>query len=303
MTTEPATRQPSAESLAELERLVDDALRRGDDSQLTVLGYGEITTVLAWPEPSGPWACKRLPVFEDRARFDAYARVFDDYLAGVRAGGTAVVDSRLHTVELPGGRLAGYCVQPVLAPEVLARNALAAADPDEGRELLRSIARRIEATISPTVGLDGQLTNWGLSDGEPALLDVTTPFLRDADGRMRLDLDLFLAALPAVLTWPVKKLLVDSILGRYFEVRSTVVDLAANLRLAGLSEWVPAMVEVANAELGLDLTEEEVARYYRSDARLWQFMLWVRRVDRTWQRRVRRRPYPFLLPGPVDRHL
>jgi len=301
--TEAAATQPTAESLAELERRVDDALRRGDESGLTVLGYGEITTVLAWPDPSGPWACKRLPVFDDRARFDAYAEVFHDYLAGVRAAGTAVVDSRLHTVERPDGRLAAYCVQPALAPAALARNALAAADPVEGRDLLRRIVRRAAATITPTVGLDGQLTNWGLVDGEVALLDVTTPFLRDGRGDVRLDLDLFLAALPAALRWPTKKLLVTSILARYFDVRTTVLDLAANLRLAGLPSWVPAMVEVANEELGLDLTDEEVARYYRSDARLWAFMLWVRRVDRSWQRRVRRRPYPFLLPGPVDRHL
>jgi hypothetical protein len=29
----------------------------------------------------------------------------------------------------------------------------------------------------------------------------------------------------------------------------------------------------------------------------------LRRLDRAWQRRVRRRPYPFLLPGPVARHV
>lgn len=295
---------PSPGSLAELERRVDDALRRGDESGLTVLGYGEVSTVLAWPEPSGPWACKRLPVFDDRDRFDAYAQVFHDYLAGVRGAGTAVVDSRLRTVERPDGRLAAYCVQPVLPSGSLAPDVLAAAGGDDGRELLRRVVRRIAATISPTVGLDGQLTNWAVLDGgDVALLDVTTPFLRDGGGRMLLDLDLFLAALPAVLRWPVKKLLAGSILARYFEVRSTVVDLAANLRLAGLVEWVPAMVEVANAELDLGLTGDEVARYYRSDARLWAFMLWVRRADRAWQRRVRRRPYPFLLPGPVDRHL
>ncbi len=303
MTSASPVAQPTAASLAELERRVDHALRTGDESGLTVLGYGEVSTVLAWPEPGGPWACKRLPVFGDRARFDAYAEVFCDYLDGVRAAGTAVVDSRLHAVERGDGRLAAYCVQPVLAREALAPRALAAASPDEGRELLRRIAGRIEATITPTVGLDGQLTNWGLLDGELALLDVTTPFLRDAHGTMRLDLDLFLAALPAVLRWPVRKLLVKSILARYFDVRTTVLDLAANLNLAGLPEWIPAMLEVAGGELGLGITEKEVARYYRGDARLWAFMLWVRRADRAWQRRVRRRPYPFLLPGPVDRHL
>jgi hypothetical protein len=29
----------------------------------------------------------------------------------------------------------------------------------------------------------------------------------------------------------------------------------------------------------------------------------MRRADRAWQRRMRHRPYPFLLPGKIDRKL
>ena len=29
----------------------------------------------------------------------------------------------------------------------------------------------------------------------------------------------------------------------------------------------------------------------------------LRRLDRAWQRRVRRRVYPFLLPGRIERHV
>ena len=38
-----------------------------------------------------------------------------------------------------------------------------------------------------------------------------------------------------------------------------------------------------------------------SNARLWEIMLRLRLADRWWQRRVRRRIYPFLLPGPTRR--
>jgi hypothetical protein len=34
---------------------------------------------------------------------------------------------------------------------------------------------------------------------------------------------------------------------------------------------------------------------------MWEILLRLRRADRWWQRTVRRRGYPFLLPGPVDR--
>ncbi len=32
------------------------------------------------------------------------------------------------------------------------------------------------------------------------------------------------------------------------------------------------------------------------------FVQRLRRIDRLWQRTIRRRPYPNLLPGPVERH-
>jgi len=297
-----AAEAPTPDSLIELDRLVETALVTGDESALTVLGYGEITTVLAWPNPDGPWACKRLPVFATRARFDAYAEVFHEYLDRVRSSGTPVVASTLHCVEREDGRFDGYCVQPILPSDTLARNALAAASAEEGRDLLRRVIERIIATCSPEVGIDGQTTNWAFDGDTTSLLDVTTPFLRDAAGHDRLDLELFLAALPAPLRWLTKRFLIGSVLSRYYDPRETVLDLAANLQLAGLVEWRPAAVEVANQDFGLAITEAEAAKYYRSDSRVWAFLLKARRVDSAWQRRVRRRTYPFLLPGPIDRH-
>jgi hypothetical protein len=49
------------------------------------------------------------------------------------------------------------------------------------------------------------------------------------------------------------------------------------------------------------LEADEVARDYASDARQWELLLRLRRADRWWQQRVRRREYPFLLPGPITR--
>ena len=56
---------PDAE-LRELDRQVERALGRGDEGELPVLGYGEISLVLAWPPESPSFACKRLPVFPSR---------------------------------------------------------------------------------------------------------------------------------------------------------------------------------------------------------------------------------------------
>ena len=62
--------------------------------------------------------------------------------------------------------------------------------------------------------------------------------------------------------------------------------------------WLPALLEAANAHVTPAITEQEVRRYFARDRRLWLLMQRLRRADRAWQRHVRRRPYPFLLPPP-----
>ncbi len=64
---------------------------------------------------------------------------------------------------------------------------------------------------------------------------------------------------------------------------------------------MPDAVAAANDRVDPPLTVDEVRKYYRSDARTWEVLLRLRRADQWWQRRVRRRTYPFLLPEPTER--
>ena len=48
--------------------------------------------------------------------------------------------------------------------------------------------------------------------------------------------------------------------------------------------------------------DTEVANYYKEDARIWTIYLTFRRLDR-WIHRLLGIPYPYVLPGPVDRWL
>jgi len=291
--------------LEQLERVVEHAITTGDESRLYVLGYGEISSVVAWPEETGPHACKRLPVFDDEARFDAYRACFDDYLAALATSGIAVLESRLQTITGSGAGVVAYCVQPVLDPGSLAPAVLRGGDRTTARDVLERVVEHIARTVEPTLGLDAQLSNWARDPTGDGLvyIDVTTPLLRDAGGRDRLDTELFMASLPAAFRPVVRRFMLDDILDPYFAPRAAALDLAGNLHKEGLAHWVPDLVAIANGRLGLDLDVDEVARYYRRDARLWALLQRARRVDRAWQRRIRRRAYPFLLPGPVDRNL
>jgi len=86
-----------------------------------------------------------------------------------------------------------------------------------------------------------------------------------------------------------------------------ILDLAGNLLKEGLERQLVWALEVSNG-LATDeergpITPEEARAYYQDDARTWALLQRLRRVDRAWQRKVRRRSYPFLLPGAIERYV
>jgi hypothetical protein len=289
--------------LAGLEQAVQGALAAGDERGLHVLGYGEMTCVVAWPRAEGPWACKRLPVFADDAQLDQYRAVFDDYLTTLGERGVDVHETTLDAVPAAGGRIAAYCVQAKVPAESLAPSRLRAADDREGASIINGVLEHIDGVIGTRVGIDAQLSNWTVDDGRLRYFDVTTPLLRDEAGRERLDTELFMATAPAFARPLVRRFALRGILDPYYDTRRAALDLIANLYKEDLAVWVATAVDLANARLGTDFTEHELHRYYRRDARLWGLLQRMRRADRSWQRRVRHRPYPFLLPGKIDRKL
>ena len=113
----------------------------------------------------------------------------------------------------------------------------------------------------------------------------------------------FLASLPWALRGIVERFMLRRILDPYYSPRGVVLDLLGNLIKEGLGERLVEWVPVAARHLGEPLSVDEVRRHYAEDARTWRLLQRLRRFDRAWQRHVRRRPYPFLLPGPVQRHV
>jgi hypothetical protein len=291
----------SVDDLHELELRVQDALQSGDDSSLQVLGYGEVTLVLRLETDRGAFACKRLPTFPSRERFNRYAGSLAEYLSRLAAGGLHVAPTELHHLPMPRERVVGYCVQEVLPPERLASRLLAEQNDASATDLFERFFATVQRAVSPTLGLDGQAANWMDVDGQLRYLDVTTPLMRDARGRERLDVRLFFRSLPWALRDAARVSMSSSIFEKFYTTRGVVLDFLGNLHKERLQRLVPGFIEQANRHLREPLTAAEVAAYYRDDARLWEIVQRLRKADRLWQRRVRRRPYPFLLPPDVAR--
>ncbi|KUF18378.1 DUF6206 family protein [Streptomyces silvensis] len=306
-------------ALARLETQVQDALRAPDDrtrgpngtpgtpgahgphGSLDVLGYGEITLVLRLRTPEGSFACKRLPAFPDADRFARYRRSLDAYLHSLAERGLTVAPTQVWHTRGPGGRVIAYCVQRELPPERLCSRLLHTQDETWAKNFFARFLDAVDAAVHPGLGLDAQASNWIDADGELTYLDVTTPLMRDARGRELLDVRLFFTSLPWILRDAVRLSMAASIFDKFYETRGVLLDFLGNLHKERLGALVPAFLEQANARVAKPLTTDEVAAYYRADARMWELIQRLRAADRFWHRAVRRKPYPFLLPPPVDR--
>jgi hypothetical protein len=291
----------SEDELAALEGAVVRALETGDVSHLEVVGYGEITTVVQWQGESDRLACKRLPGLADEAAFTAYRDCVARYVERLAEAGVRVPKTSVERVVHPGGSLTAYCVQPVLPREALLPRYLARCGAQEAVAVFERILDRVRSAIDGRIGLDAQLSNWAWTGEELWYFDISTPFERDEAGRELFDVELHLASVPWALRGLVRFAFLDTILDKFYEVRGTLVDLLGNMYKERLDRLVPAFAEVANRAVTPPITVAEADRYYRGDARLWTLLQALRRIDRWWQRRVRRRPYPFLLPGKIER--
>lgn len=291
----------SDKNLRQLDDLVEEALSSGREGSLPILGFGEISLVLGWPPNHARFACKRLPPFRSRERFDAYRDTLEDYLGVLGTAGVRVVRTEMRGVERNDGSVAGYILQPVLPEEELAPAILQGTDPEAGHPLVEAVVRTAADTVSPGVGLDAQLANWTWDGAGLTYIDVSTPLIWSPEGRSRLDLDLLADAYPAILRWPLRRFVAPGILDTYRDLRKVYLDLTGNLLKQRLDRWLPSFLDRLNAHLTDPLSEDQVRRYYRSDARLWSALLRIRKLDRAWRRRVRRRTYPFLLPGQIER--
>ena len=80
--------------------------------------------------------------------------------------------------------------------------------------------------------------------------------------------------------------------------RFAVEALASAVREHDMGDWLLPSARRARGAAALARLLPAPLRYFRSDRRLWLLMQRLRRADRTWQRQVRRRPYPFLLAPP-----
>ncbi|WP_432181768.1 DUF6206 family protein [Streptomyces sp. NBC_00063] len=292
---------PQAELVAAAHTHIDAGIESGDTGDLKVVGFGEITLAVAWPTQAPRIVVKRLPPFRSRTEYDTYEQVLEDWFAAMRERGVDVVDTELHAVPHQRWGTVGYLAQPLLSPDELALHRVRSGTDDEAEAVLGAIIEAVGRGIDERVACDAQLPNWQVrNDGSVALMDVSTPFIRDTAGRDRLSTDLFVRGYPAVLRPALARLVLPSVIDAYHTPRTAVRDFAGNLIRLGLDRHLGFVLRRARERLSVELTEAEVRTFFDSDTRMWGVLQSLRRADKRWQEGVRRRPYPALLPPRYD---
>ena len=295
----PTPAAPEALDWGRLEARYERALDEGTPGDLPVVGFGEISLAFGWPPEAPTVAVRSLPVFPDRDRLQAYTDLVAEYVGTLRERGVDVLPTHAWSVPVDGG-WRGWLVQPLLPADTIGPAVLARGGPDADR-LLTSVVEQAFEVIDDRVGIDAQVSNWALVDGRLRYLDVGTPMLRDAAGRDRLDVGILATAVPWALRGLVTSVVGPALLAPYHDPRRTLLDTAGNLLRERLPRWIPPMLELAAPRLERPVTLAEVRRFYRGNAATYASLQALRRADRAWSRRVRHRPYPFLLPDHYER--
>jgi hypothetical protein len=323
--------QIDTDLLERFELGLDPAHPERSEVPAVVLGYGEISTVLAIGD--GDLACKRMPMFADEDEITAYAAAFDTYRVRLQEAGIRVTPSTLVPLQQRcGGRRVVYLVEQRLPAHAIGNGVVRTARPAEAQRLLRAVLGELSKVYrfnqqqagaslrggsQWALGIDGQISNWVVAamdaaDGLPSTIDlsyfdVNTPLVR-RNGVEQLDTELFLRSAPAFLRWVLRLFVLQDVVERYYDLRRVIVDLVANLYKEGRADLVPAWLQTANRFLDEELAdagfqpidEREVIAYYREDVRIWRLYLGLRRIDRTLHR-LTGRQYPYVLPGPIRR--
>jgi len=300
----------SAQELRRFEEQLEPWRLAEGRSGARVLGYGEISTVLAIGNDAHT-AYKRMPLFSTVEQATDYAHHFQCYTGFLREAGLDIPEEQTAIVDIPGRPVVLYIAQGLLPRERFCHVLIHELDDHACRALFEAVAESIMRVWSYNgqrrpgieLAIDGQLSNRVLQEsGQIVFVDTSTPIFR-REGIEQLDPELFLASAPGFLRWLLRLAFLDEVMSRYYDSRRVFLDLVANLFKEGREDLVGVALPVVNARLPspAGLTADEVRKYYAGDKLIWSSFLAFRKLDRWVKTRISGGRYEFVLPGKIKR--
>lgn len=302
---------------------------------LRIIGYGEISTVMDVDKgsfidenfqlkkvDSTRWIWKKMPPFPDMDQVREYGRVYREYREILVNDIGITVPPQMLSYFQESDRVTVYAGQERADPALIGNTLVKSLGEGDARTLfalvlweLLKVHRFNSSGGRVSVGLDGQLSNWVLAPGTPGAIapgdsliyiDTSSPLYR-IEGKEQLNTDLFIKNAPSFLRLLIRIFFLKEVVGRYYDMRSVIVDLIANLHKEKRADLIDGFIDAANGfmnETGLSdkpLTREEIDKYYSGDAFIWRFFQFSRRVDKFIIEKILRRKYHYRLPEKIER--
>ncbi len=298
----------------EILREFEEKLNPVKPENIRILGYGEISTVFELPDYPDI-AFKRIPMFRSIEQVERYIQTYYEYIDLLTAAGLKIPESGAEYVVTSDNRIVLFIMQKKLDPESICHKIVQKAEKNHAIELFGRVLNEMKKVYDFNdakrdekleIGVDGQISNWAVSDGEIYYFDTSTPMIRK-NGIDQLDTDVFLRACPPGIRILLEKIFLQDILDRYYDFRTTVLDLIANLHKEGRKDLIPEFADFANeffAENGYSfepITPKEVEKYYKEDAFIWSLYLNLRKIHRFVVAKLLRKRYEYILPGKIRR--
>ncbi len=317
------SRQSTTHFLQEFEKGFDPVKPERSGVPVCILGYGEISTVIAFDLPElKDLAFKRLPLFSSEQEAEDYCRLYLEYNRLLTSIGIDTPPSDAYKVKGHRGLHVAYLSQKRLDGLSIGNKALHSRSDAEIETLFGLVLDKMLALWQNNgqdpkmqLGLDSQISNWAIKDFDTDtpinhettlyFIDTSTPFIRK-DGMEQMNPLLFLQSAPKPMRWVLRKFFLQDIMDRYYDFRLVAIDLLANLFKEQRPDLIDTLIGVVNAKggeflSGKALEYKEVERYYREDKFIWKLFLSARRADRFIQTQLLGNRYEFTLPGKIRR--
>ncbi|MFQ6609312.1 MAG: DUF6206 family protein [Fidelibacterota bacterium] len=279
-----------------------------------IIGYGEISSVFSIDDLPD-MALKRMPLFNSESEVEYYITKYEQYSELLKDAGLDLPDSATHMIKIPKRPVVLYLQQKLFDSDKFVHKLIHQWSIDEIQIAFNRILSKIEGvwqysnSKSPeiTLALDAQLSNWVINGsaehGQIYYIDTSTPLYR-LNGIEQLDAELFLKSAMPGLRWIIRKFFLDEIINRYYNKRSVLIDLAANLFKERKPDLIPKLLEKMNLLSDISsspLSEKEIQSYYNEDKRIWQIVQFSRKFHRWYVTQIIRRRYEFILPDNINR--
>jgi hypothetical protein len=307
-----------------------------ESAEVDIVGYGEISTVMrlrkkGWISEDidiinddSRWIWKKMPPFPGKEDVDTYEKLYGEYWNILTERIGIHVPRQMARHFRHDDYYIVYAGQEKLDERHVCNVLIKKWDARNAGMLLRMILQLLykvhtfnQSDPHIAIGIDAQLSNWVLAahheaemtvheDDTLLYIDTSLPLIR-IDGEEQTNTELFIKSAASFLRPIIRAFFLQEVVDRYYNIRSVIIDLIANLYKEKRTDLIDDFLNITNeycdsSGFGFEpLCRKEIDAYYSNDAFIWKFYQASRKIDRFITEHIFRKKYLFHIPGIIER--